>query len=373
MSGGVDSSVSAHLIKQQHDSVAGMFMKNWEEDDRYGTCPAEQDADDARQVAERIGIKLYTRNFAAEYWDNVFEHFLAEYQAGRTPNPDILCNREIKFKTFLDHAEDLGGEKIATGHYARVDQQDGYWRLLRGVDNNKDQSYFLYTLGQAQLSKTLFPVGELEKPRVRELASELGLHVAGKKDSTGVCFIGEQNFRHFLERYLERRPGPMIDTDGRTLGEHVGLAFYTLGQRQGLGIGGQANASNEPWYVIDKDLENNALIVAQGHDNERLASTTLWASELSWTDSVGPDSDTQCSAKTRYRQADQQCRITRFENNRCKVVFDHPQRAVTPGQSVVFYRGDQCLGGGVIDYTDAPSLYAKPESGQVEGNPYEQR
>lgn len=370
MSGGVDSSVSAHLIGQQHAEVAGMFMKNWEEDDRYGTCPAEQDADDARAVAARLGIELHTRNFAAEYWDNVFEHFLAEYQAGRTPNPDILCNREIKFKTFLEHAEDLGGDKIATGHYARVDEDNGQWRLLRGLDNNKDQSYFLYTLGQAQLARTLFPVGELAKPDVRKLASDLKLHVADKKDSTGVCFIGEQNFRHFLQRYLTADPGPMEGIGGQLLGEHVGLPFYTLGQRQGLGIGGQSNASNEPWYVVDKDLQRNALIVAQGHDNERLSSQTLWASDLSWVSGLPLRVPLRCTAKTRYRQADQSCLVVPIESGGCRVEFADPQRAVTPGQSVVFYDGDVCLGGGVIDYTDAPSLYAKPASGQTESNPY---
>lgn len=349
MSGGVDSSVTALLVARQHPQSIGMFMKNWEEDDRFGNCPAEQDADDARQVAERIGIKLYTRNFATEYWDNVFEHFLEEYRRGRTPNPDILCNREIKFKTFLEHAEDLGGDKIATGHYARVDVLDGRWRLLRGRDNNKDQSYFLYTLGQAQLSRTLFPIGEMEKPLVRDMAREAGLPVAEKKDSTGVCFIGERDFKPFLQQYLGAQPGLIETADGQRVGEHDGLMFYTLGQRKGIGIGGMRGADEQPWYVVDKDIPGNRLIVGQGHDHPLLLSQALDATELSWTAGEPPNTDRPLTAKIRYRQRDQACRIESLDGDQAHVVFDQPQRAVTPGQSIVFYHGEECLGGGIID------------------------
>jgi tRNA-specific 2-thiouridylase len=349
MSGGVDSSVTAMLVSQRYPGSLGMFMKNWEEDDRFGNCPAEEDADDARRVADMLGFKLYTRNFATEYWDHVFEHFLDEYRRGRTPNPDILCNREIKFKTFLEHAEDLGGDYIATGHYARVDEVDGRWRLLRGRDRNKDQSYFLYTLGQAQLARTLFPIGELEKPAVRDLAREAQLPVAEKKDSTGVCFIGERDFKPFLQHYLGAQPGEIVDVNGKTVGEHDGLMFYTLGQRKGIGIGGMQGADEQPWYVVDKDIPANRLIIGQGHDHPRLQSQALDAMELSWTSGVAPSAGQPLTAKVRYRQQDQACQIASLEDGVARVLFDQPQRAVTPGQSIVFYDGEECLGGGIIE------------------------
>ena len=357
MSGGVDSSVAAALLSRER-SVAGMFMKNWEEDDRSGICPAEEDADDARAVASRLGIKLYTRNFSVEYWDNVFEHFLAEYKAGRTPNPDILCNREIKFKTFLEHAEDLGADTIATGHYARRGERSGRYLLVKGKDNNKDQSYFLYTLGQEQLRRTLFPVGELEKPRVRAIADELNLHVHNKKDSTGICFIGERNFRSFLGEYLPAKPGPIVSTGGEPLGEHAGLMYFTLGQRKGLGIGGTRHGTGEPWFVVHKDMDSRTLFVAQG-DDHLLYSDQLVASELTWVDGAPPSENFHCAAKTRYRQCDQQCEVV-VDNERVRVRFKDPQRSVTPGQSVVFYDGEICLGGGIIESTNAPVQELRP-------------
>lgn len=351
LSGGVDSSVAAILLQQQGYRIEGMFMKNWEEDDTEEYCSAEVDLADARSVSDTLGIPLHAINFSAEYWDRVFSHFLREYEAGRTPNPDILCNREIKFKAFLNHAIDMGADYIATGHYARVDEVDGRFRLLKGLDNNKDQSYFLYTLGQRQLSRTLFPVGELEKSEVRRLALEHHLVTYDKKDSTGICFIGERNFRDFLSRYLPAKPGEIQTPEGQVIGRHNGLMYYTLGQRQGLGIGGVPGAPDEPWYVVAKDLENNTLLAAQGHDHPLLFSSTLTAGQLSWVDGAGPTAPFRCSAKTRYRQADQPCTITRIEGDQCEVSFDNPQRAVTPGQSVVFYEGEVCLGGGVIETT----------------------
>ncbi len=363
MSGGVDSSVTALLLKQQGYDVSGMFMKNWEEDDRFGTCPAEQDAADAAAVADKIGIKLHTRNFAAEYWDNVFEHFLDEYRAGRTPNPDILCNREIKFKTFLEHAEDLGAQQIATGHYARRDTVNGRHRLLRGHDKNKDQSYFLYTLGQEQLARTLFPIGEIDKPEVRALAESHALHVAKKKDSTGICFIGERDFKGFLAQYIPAQPGPMRDVQSNeVIGQHDGLMYYTLGQRQGLGIGGRPGGSGEPWFTVHKDLDAKVLWVAQGGDHPMLFSTALMASQVSWTAGTPAATAFECTAKTRYRQPDQQCRVVVDDSGVLNVSFDQPQRAVTPGQSIVFYDGEECLGGAVIDSINAPveSLQSRP-------------
>ena len=353
MSGGVDSSVSALLLKQQGREVAGMFMKNWEEDDRNGACSAEQDADDARAVAATLGIELHTRNFAAEYWDQVFEDFLAGYREGRTPNPDVLCNREIKFKTFLEHAGDLGADKIATGHYVRTESRDGVFRLLRGRDANKDQSYFLHAVGHRQLERTLFPVGELEKPAVRTLAQTHGLPVHDKKDSTGICFIGERNFREFLGEYLPARPGPVMTPEGQTLGEHDGLMFHTLGQRQGLGIGGVRGFADEPWYVLHKDLDNNVLYVGQGHDHPWLMSGALWADQLNWVSGAAPRPGTRLTAKVRYRQADQACTVAALEDGRLHLCFDQAQRAVTPGQSVVLYHDEECLGGGIITAMDA--------------------
>ena len=354
MSGGVDSSVSALLLKDQGKSIAGMFMKNWEEDDRFGACPAEQDAADAQTVADAIGIPLHRRNFASEYWDYVFEEFLAEYRAGRTPNPDILCNREIKFKTFLEHAVDLGAETIATGHYVRTDCEDGIHRLLRGRDSNKDQSYFLYTIGQEQLARTLFPVGELIKPEVRTVAENAVLPVHNKKDSTGICFIGERNFRDFLSQYIPPCPGEIRTVDEQVIGEHSGLMYYTLGQRQGLGIGGVRGFSEEPWYVLHKDQQSNILYAGQGHDHPWLFSRTLHAEQLSWVSGSAPGAGSQLTAKIRYRQADQECIVSEIDEKSLVLEFGQMQRAVTAGQSVVLYDGENCLGGGVISWADTP-------------------
>ncbi len=352
MSGGVDSSVTALLLRDRGIPIAGMFMKNWEEDDRFGACPAEEDARDAQAVADAIGMRLHRRNFAAEYWDGVFEEFLDEYRSGRTPNPDILCNREIKFKTFLEHAMDLGAERIATGHYVRSDRHDGMYRLLKGRDPNKDQSYFLYTIGQEQLARTLFPVGDLLKPDVRALAGKAGLPVHDKKDSTGICFIGERNFRDFLADYLPPSPGNILTPDGQVIGEHAGLAYYTLGQRQGLGIGGLRGFTDDPWYVLHKDQENNVLYAGQGHDHPWLFSGILRAGQLSWVSGEAPAAGTKPTAKVRYRQTDQDCVVREIGEEEIVLGFDQPQRAVTAGQSVVLYDGDVCLGGGVIDWAD---------------------
>ena len=348
MSGGVDSAVSALLLQDKGLPIAGMFMKNWEEDDRFGACTAAQDAADAQEVADHIGIPLHRRNFAAEYWDYVFEDFLAEYRAGRTPNPDILCNREIKFKTFLEHAMDLGAEYIATGHYVRSDCKGGTHRLLKGLDPNKDQSYFLYTIGQEQLARTLFPVGELLKSEVRAVAVNAGLPVHAKKDSTGICFIGERNFREFLSEYIPPCPGEIRTTGGQVIGEHSGLQYYTLGQRQGLGIGGLRGFSDEAWYVLHKDLENNILFAGQGHDHPWLFSTILHAEQLSWVSGRSPARGSRLTAKVRYRQLDQECVIREIGDNILVLEFADPQRAVTAGQSVVLYDDQNCLGGGII-------------------------
>ena len=349
MSGGVDSSVSAWLLKQQGFEVIGLFMKNWEDDDDDAYCSSRQDWLDAVSVADTIGVDIEAVNFAAEYKDRVFAEFLREYSAGRTPNPDVLCNAEIKFRAFLDHAMHLGADKIATGHYARVRENAQGFELLRGLDATKDQSYFLHRLNQAQLSRTLFPVGELPKTEVRRIAAAIGLHNARKKDSTGICFIGERPFRAFLNRYLPTRPGPMKTPDGRTVGEHVGLAFYTLGQRKGIGLGGSRDGSGEPWFVARKDMLSNTLYVAQGHHHPWLLSRALRASNTSWVAGRPPASDQVLSAKTRYRQADNACQIHRMEPGGFTLTFDTPQWAVTPGQSAVIYAGEVCLGGGVID------------------------
>lgn len=353
LSGGVDSSVAALLLKQQGHHVEGLFMKNWEEDDTSEHCTAAGDLRDARSVADRLEIPLHTVNFSAEYWDRVFTHFLAECEAGRTPNPDVLCNKEIKFKAFLDHALTLGADAIATGHYARRRRGDGHGRylLLKGFDGAKDQSYFLYTLGQQQLARTLFPVGELEKRLVRQLARDHGLATYDKRDSTGICFIGERNFKEFLGRYLPARPGDIATVEGKVIGRHDGLMYYTLGQRQGLGIGGLQGAGEAPWYVVGKDLERNRLLVGQGHDHPALFSSELEADNLHWVSGETIRAPLRCRAKTRYRQGDQDCLITATNGSSCRVRFDEPQRAVTPGQSVVFYDGDVCLGGGIIRET----------------------
>nr|WP_113869027.1 tRNA 2-thiouridine(34) synthase MnmA [Brenneria salicis]NMN91520.1 tRNA (5-methylaminomethyl-2-thiouridylate)-methyltransferase [Brenneria salicis ATCC 15712 = DSM 30166]RBP58410.1 tRNA (5-methylaminomethyl-2-thiouridylate)-methyltransferase [Brenneria salicis ATCC 15712 = DSM 30166]RLM29359.1 tRNA 2-thiouridine(34) synthase MnmA [Brenneria salicis ATCC 15712 = DSM 30166] len=351
MSGGVDSSVSAYLLQQQGYHVEGLFMKNWEEDDDTEYCSAATDLADAQAVCDKLGIELHTVNFAAEYWDNVFELFLAEYKAGRTPNPDILCNKEIKFKAFLEFAaEDLGADYIATGHYVRRLDVDGKSRLLRGVDGNKDQSYFLYTLSHEQIAQSLFPVGELEKPEVRKIAEQLELATAKKKDSTGICFIGERKFTDFLARYLPAQPGPILSVDdGKPMGQHQGLMYHTLGQRKGLGIGGVKDGSEDPWYVVDKDVANNILYVAQGHEHPRLMSYGLIAQQLHWVDRQPLTAASRCTVKTRYRQVDIPCTVTPLGEDRLAVRFDQPVAAVTPGQSAVFYLDDVCLGGGIIE------------------------
>lgn len=351
MSGGVDSSVAAYLLLQMGHHVQGLFMKNWEEDDDAEHCSAAVDLQDAEQVARQLDIELITRNFSAEYWDRVFQYFLEEYKFGRTPNPDVICNKEIKFKTFLDHAIELGADYIATGHYARTRKDNGMVHLLKGKDNNKDQSYFLYALNQQQLSKALFPLGELDKPEVRDIAKQQGFGNSSKKDSTGICFIGERNFKDFLKRYLPAKPGEMRTPEGKLIGKHDGLMYYTLGQRQGLGIGGRQDSNGQPWFVVDKDLTSNTLIVAQGHDHRLLFSQKLIAKNLNWICQKPTQLPFRCFAKTRYRQEDQACQITAFQENACEVSFDQPQRAVTPGQSVVFYQGEECLGGGIIDST----------------------
>lgn len=349
ISGGVDSSVAASLLLQQGYDVQAVFMKNWEEDDTEDYCSAAVDLEDASAVCDALNIPLHTRNFSSEYWDHVFTHFLDEYRAGRTPNPDVLCNKEIKFKTFLEHALDLGASHIATGHYARVIFRDGYYRLLKAIDGNKDQSYFLHALDQHQLEKAWFPLGELNKPEVRRLAHEAGFANADKKDSTGICFIGERRFKDFLSQYLPAQPGEMRTPEDKLIGQHDGLMFYTLGQRQGLGIGGSQDGSGEAWYVVGKDLENNILIIAQGHDHPLLFKNKLNAIQLHWIAEAPAEIPFRCRAKTRYRQADQACTITRLVGDECEVEFDQAQRAITPGQSVVFYLHDECLGGGVIE------------------------
>ena len=363
LSGGVDSAVTAHLLKQQGHEVVGIFMKNWEDDDDSEYCSSNVDFVDAAAVADVVGIEIEHVNFASEYKDRVFAEFLREYQAGRTPNPDVLCNAEIKFKAFLDHAMRLGAEKIATGHYARVrgvadasyDSGERF-ELLKGLDPLKDQSYFLHRLNQAQLSKTMFPVGELPKTEVRRIADEIKLPNAKKKDSTGICFIGERPFREFLNRYLSNTPGPILDDRGRKLGEHVGLSFYTLGQRKGIGIGGvkekgsqRGGGEHDPWFVARKDIEKNTLYVVQGHDHPWLQQHTLVADDLSWVDGRGPAvGATGLAAKTRYRQADAPCEATAADATTLALRFPQAQWAVTPGQSAVLYQGEVCLGGGVI-------------------------
>jgi tRNA-specific 2-thiouridylase len=351
LSGGVDSAVSAWLLKHQGFDVVGLFMKNWEDDDDSEYCSSNADFVDAAAVADVIGIEIEHVNFAAEYKDRVFAEFLREYSAGRTPNPDVLCNAEIKFKAFLDHAMRLGAARIATGHYARVRERDGRFELLKGLDPAKDQSYFLHRLNQAQLGRTLFPVGELRKTEVRRLAAEIGLPNAKKKDSTGICFIGERPFREFLNRYLSHAPGPIEDERGRKLGTHVGLSFYTLGQRQGLGIGGvkgrdRVQGEHAPWFVARKDLARNALVVVQGHEHAALLSSALVAGDVSWVAASAPPAG-RYAAKTRYRQADAACAFRPVDGG-FALDFESPQWAVTPGQSAVLYDGDVCLGGGVI-------------------------
>jgi tRNA-uridine 2-sulfurtransferase len=349
MSGGVDSSVAALLLKQQGWNVVGLFMKNWEDDDTDQYCSSRDDLVDAVSVADRIGIEIDQVNFAAEYKDRVFSTFLSEYQAGRTPNPDVLCNAEIKFRAFLDHAMALGADMIATGHYAQVRERDGLFQLLKAEDGTKDQSYFLHRLNQAQLSRTLFPLGQLSKREVREIARREGLPVADKKDSTGICFIGERPFREFLNRYLPKQPGETRMLDETVVGEHIGLMYYTLGQRQGLGIGGRADGSpGEAWYVARKDLARNILYVVQGHDHPALLADHLSAIDASWISGQPPHVDWVYSAKTRYRQSDTACALPTASGTTFDVVFSEPHWAVTPGQSVVVYESKVCLGGGII-------------------------
>ncbi len=347
LSGGVDSAVAAWLLKEAGYDVVGLFMKNWEDDDTDEYCTSRADLVDAVSVADVIGIEVDAVNFAAEYRERVFSRFLAEYRAGRTPNPDVLCNSEIKFEAFLDHAIALGAGHIATGHYAGVRQTaDGSFELLRAADRTKDQSYFLHRLDQRQLGRTLFPLAGWQKRDVRALAERIGLPNHAKKDSTGICFIGERPFRDFLNRYLPREPGDMVTPEGRVVGRHMGLMYYTIGQRQGLGIGGEGL----PWYVADKDLPANRLVVVQGHDHPCLAAPALEALDLSWVAGTAPDPSSDYGAKTRYRQGDAACRFALDPSGgHLTVAFDEPQWAITPGQSVVLYRGDVCLGGGVIE------------------------
>jgi tRNA-specific 2-thiouridylase len=349
MSGGVDSSVAAHLLIEAGYRVQGLFMKNWEEDDGTEYCTAKDDLADAQAVCEVLGIELHTANFAAEYWDNVFEHFLKEYAAGRTPNPDVLCNREIKFKAFLEYATELGADCIATGHYVRKQETENGTHLLKGLDSNKDQSYFLCEVNEACLHSSLFPLGELPKHEVRNIAAKLGLTTHDKKDSTGICFIGERKFKDFLQQYIPARPGIIETLEGEQIGKHAGLMYYTYGQRRGLGIGGVRNRNEAAWYVVDKDLKRNVLRVAQGNENSDLYSSQLIASAPSWINAQAPELPLRCKAKIRYRQSDQLCTVSAGQANLIQVRFDEPQRAVTPGQYVVFYEHDRCLGGAVIE------------------------
>lgn len=358
MSGGVDSSVAALLLKQQGYDVQGVFMKNWDEEDDSGVCTATFDYEDVVKTCEIIDIPYFTVNFVKEYWDNVFEYFLEEYRNGRTPNPDVLCNKEVKFKAFLDFTMKVGADYLATGHYAKVSEEDGIYHLEKGDDRNKDQSYFLCQLNQHQLSKTLFPLGELSKPEVREIAKKYNLNTANKKDSTGICFIGERNFNEFISNYLPAKPGKMMTYDGKEIGTHNGLMYYTIGQRKGLGIGGIG--SGEPWFVAEKDLEKNILYVVQGENHEKLFCKGLIASEFSWIDGIVPDAPLTCMAKFRYRQSDREVIITDISDlhqpteeydrltTTIKMDFKDAQSSITKGQFVVLYQGDKCLGGGII-------------------------
>ncbi|EAD5842562.1 TPA: tRNA 2-thiouridine(34) synthase MnmA [Listeria innocua] len=345
MSGGVDSSVTAHILKEQGYDVIGIFMKNWDDTDEFGVCTATEDYDDVIRVANQIGIPYYAVNFEKEYWDKVFTYFLDEYKLGRTPNPDVMCNKEIKFKAFLEHAESLGADYVATGHYAQVKKVGDEIELLRGVDNNKDQTYFLNQLSQDQLKKVMFPLGGMEKTEVREIATKAGLATANKKDSTGICFIGERNFKQFLSEYLPAQPGDMRTLNGEVLGKHDGLMYYTIGQRHGLGIGGDG----EPWFVVGKDLKNNVLFVEQGFHHDSLYSDSLIATDISFTTNSEKPKTFECTAKFRYRQTDTKVTVNMREDGTAEVVFADPVRAITPGQAVVFYDGDICLGGGTID------------------------
>ena len=359
VSGGVDSSAAALLLRDQGFDVTGLFMQNWA-DDGSGDCRAEDDRRDAVAVCGTLGLPVQFRDFSREYWDGVFAHFLAEYAAGRTPNPDVLCNREIKFKHFLDAADELGADAIATGHYARIDQVAGRHRLLRARDPGKDQSYFLHQLGQAQLAATRFPLGDMLKDDVRRIARDAGLRTAAKKDSTGICFIGERDFREFLSQYLPSRPGDIQDPEGVTVGGHPGVFYFTLGQREGLHIGGVRGRDAAPWYVVGKDIERNILYVDQGHDSPWLQSTELRSETMHWIAGTAPASRFRCSAQTRYRQLDEPCEVQVLDDGSLHVEFESPQRAATPGQSLVLYDGDVCLGGAVILSTNAPAAGRNP-------------
>ena len=351
ISGGVDSSVAALLLKEQGYEVEALFMKNWDERGDDGNCMWESDVEDALRVCETLGIPMNTVDLSSAYWTGVFSHFLEEYKSGRTPNPDVLCNQEIKFSAFLKHALASGADTIATGHYARITRDKNTRLLQKGRDRNKDQSYFLCRVGQAQLALSLFPIGDLEKPQVRSLAKKAGLITHDKKDSTGICFVGEQPFREFLSRYIPRQPGEIKTAGGKTIGTHEGVWYYTLGQRQGLGIGGVKGANEEPWYVVGKDITNNILYIGQGHDHPLLYSRKLIAKDMHWVAGQPPTLPLHCMAKTRYRQEDQACVVRQIENLQYQVEFRQPQRAVTPGQFIVFYENDNCLGGGVIHAT----------------------
>lgn len=346
LSGGVDSSVATLMLLEQGYEVEALFMKNWDEDDKDGHCTAEQDLSDAQKVADKLGVKLHSINFSADYWDDVFEHFLQEHKKGRTPNPDVLCNQKIKFKVFLEHALSLGADKIATGHYARITHDNNSYQLKTGLDDNKDQSYFLHLLNQEQLSKSLFPLGEISKTEVRELARKHDLITADKKDSTGICFIGERNFSEFLQTYLPKQQGNIVDEQGKFIKHHQGLAFYTIGQRKGLEIGGGFSDSPAPWFVADKRIDSNEILVVQG-DHKLLYHNTLTTSNLHWID-IQPEIPFSCVAKIRYRQDSQECSVVK-DGDSLKVIFKNPQRAITPGQSIVFYQEDTCLGGGIIE------------------------
>jgi tRNA-specific 2-thiouridylase len=348
LSGGVDSAVAALLLKQQGHDVSAVFMKNWDEDDAAGYCPAEQDLADARAIARLLDIELRTVSFSYEYWERVFAHFLAEYEAGRTPSPDIICNREIKFRAFLEYALKLGADAIATGHYARIEKSPAV-RLMQGVDKDKDQTYFLHTLSQEQLASSLFPLGGLNKHVVREMAKTAGIPVHAKKDSTGICFIGERRFSTFLAHYIKKQPGEIRTLDDTLVGRHDGLMFYTIGQRQGLGIGGRRDSSAAPWYVTGKDFDNNILRVAQGVNHPALFNPGLLASGLHWIAGAAPDAGIECHARIRHRQPLQACTLTLSGQQQCSVRFRDPQRAITPGQSVVFYQDNECLGGAIIE------------------------
>ncbi|MCF6767255.1 tRNA 2-thiouridine(34) synthase MnmA [Thiotrichales bacterium 19S11-10] len=348
LSGGVDSSVSAIKLLEAGYDVTAVFMKNWEEDDNDEFCSASEDIADAEAVCQKLKIPFKKINFASEYWDYVFEYFLKEYKAGRTPNPDILCNKEIKFKAFLDYAKVLGGDFIATGHYVRKDYHNGKYRLLKGLDPNKDQSYFLCALNQAQLEPALFPIGEIEKPKVRQIAEESGLITHNKKDSTGICFIGERKFKDFLNQYLPAKPGNIEDEFGNVIGKHDGLMYYTIGQRQGLGIGGVKNRPEAPWFSAEKDLERNVLIAVQGSNHPLLFASSLTANQFNWISGKPPKSNFNAKAKIRYRQRDQLCQVSVLDSGIVEISFTEPQRAITEGQSVVLYNDDVCLGGGVI-------------------------